>query len=207
MYLLNGGASPYSSAAARWRARAGMAAATAGLAALGLTAAGCAGPAASVSLPVKAADTGSAAPAALTGTPAPRTPQQAVASAYRGYWRAYAAAMTAASATRAEAILAPYEAPSGMTQLITNLQAIWNAHDTAYGGAVTHVKSVRITGRQAILNDCLDLSHFGVTDRRTGRVVPDSFGLANQDFYITLLRSGGRWRVSNMQPVEVPCEP
>jgi hypothetical protein len=183
-----------------------MAPATAGLTGVALAVAGCGAQAAGVSLPAKAASTGTAAPAALASS-APRTPRQAVAAAYRGYWRAYAAAMSADGTARATAVLAPYEAPSGMPQLIKNLQAIWRAHDVAYGGAVTHVKRVQITGRRAILNDCLDLSHFGVTDRRTGRVVPDSFGLANQDFYITLLRSGGRWRVSNMQPVEVPCEP
>jgi hypothetical protein len=181
-----------------------MAAATAGLAGVAMVTAACGGQTASVALPGKAA-AATTVPAVAVSS-APRTPQQAVASAYRGYWRAYATAMTAASTTRAEAILSPYEAPSGMSQLITNLQAVWKAHDAAYGGAVTHVKSVRITGGRAILNDCLDLSHFGVTSRRTGRVVPDSFGLPNQDFYITLLRSGGRWRVSNMQPVEVPCE-
>ena len=94
-----------------------------------------------------------------------------------------------------------------MTQLLGNLQSIWAANDTAYGGAVVHVKGVQITGRRAILHDCLDLSHFGVLNRATGRVVPDSFGLPNRDYYISLVRSGGRWRVSNMEPVEVPCEP
>jgi hypothetical protein len=159
-----------------------------------------------VSLPARAAGTGTAAPAALASS-APRTPRQAVTAAYRGYWRAYAAAMSADSTARATAILAPYNAPSGMPLLIKNLKAIWKARDVAFGGAVTHVKSVRITGRRAILNDCLDLSHFGVSNQRTGRVVPNSFGPAYQDYYVTLLRSGGRWRVSNMQPVEVPCEP
>jgi hypothetical protein len=182
-----------------------MAAAAAGLAGAVLAVAGCGSQAPSVSLPGKAT-TAPVAPVALASS-APRTPQQSVALAYRGYWRAYAAAMTAGSTSRAEAILAPYEAPSGMPQLISNLREIWKAHDVADGGAVTHVKSVRITGGRAIVHDCLDLSHFGVASRRTGLVVPDSFGLANQDFYISLVRSGGRWRVSNMQPVEVPCEP
>jgi hypothetical protein len=206
MHLLNGGSSMYSSATSRWTGWAAIAAATAGLTGVALAAAGCGGPAARVSLPARAARTATAAPAALASS-APQTPRQAVAAAYRGYWRAYAAAMSADSTARATAILAPYDAPSGTPLLMKNLKAIWKAHDVAYGGAVTHIKSVRITGRRAILNDCLDLSHFGVTDQRTGRVVPGSFGLANQDTYITLLRSGGRWRVSNMEPVEVPCEP
>jgi hypothetical protein len=181
-----------------------MAGAAAGLTSVALAATGCGGPAASVALPGKAG-TATAAPASLAG-PAP-TPRQAVAAAYSGYWRAYAAAMASLKPARATAILAPYATRSGIPQLVKTLQAVWAANDTAYGGAVTHVKGVRITGRRAILHDCLDLSHFGVLDRATGRIVPDSFGLPNQDYYISLVRSGGRWRVSNMQPVEVPCEP
>jgi hypothetical protein len=181
-----------------------MAAATVGLSGMVLAAAGCGSPAASVALPHKGG-TASAAPVSLA-TPAP-TPQQKVAAAYRGYWVAYAEAMTARSAARAQAILAPYQVPDGMPQLIKSLKAVWGAHDIAYGGAVTHVKGVQITGPRAILHDCLDLSHFGVEDQVTGRVISNSFGLANQDYYIDLVRSGGRWRVSNMQNVEVPCEP
>jgi len=41
----------------------------------------------------------------------------------------------------------------------------------------------------------------------TGLVVSDSFGLPNRNFYITLVLSRGRWLVSNMEPVEVPCQP
>jgi hypothetical protein len=181
-----------------------MAAAVAGLTSVALAAAGCGGHAASVALPRKAG-TALAAPVSAAGPP--HTPRQAVAAAYGGYWRAYAAAMSSLRPARAAAILAPYSTRSGIPQLIRTLQAVWAANDTAYGGAVTHVKGVLITGQRAILHDCLDLSHFGVLNRTTSRIVPDSFGLPNQDYYISLVRSGGRWRVSNMQPVEVPCEP
>jgi hypothetical protein len=181
-----------------------MAGATAGLTSVALAATACGGHAASVALPRKA---GAATIAPVSQAGSAPTPQQAVAAAYRGYWRAYAAAMTALKPGRARVILAPYAAQSGLAQLIANLQAVWAANDTAYGGAVTHVKGVQVTGKRAILHDCLDLSHFGVLNRASGRVVPDSFGLPNRDYYISLVRSGGRWRVSNMQPVEVPCEP
>jgi len=177
--------------------------AAAGLAGTALAAAACGGAPPSVVLPAQTSEP-VAAPALLTGPP--RTPKAVVAAAYQGYWQAYASAMAAASPARARAILAPYAPASSLSQLVTSLRAVWAAHDSTYGGAVTHVRSVRITGRRAILNDCLDLSHFGVVNRRTGRVVPDSFGLANQDYYITLVRSAGRWRVSNMTRVEVPCE-
>jgi len=191
------------------KARRGLAgtglAGAAGLASVALAATACGNQPANVPLPPKAG-TASAAPAAAVTGPA-ATPAQAVAAAYRGYWQAYAGAMTAGSAGQAEPILAPYEAPAGMPQLIKTLKLVWAAHEIAYGGAVTHVKSVQITGTRAILNDCLDLSHFGAVDQATGRVVPESFGLPNLDYYVTLLRTGGRWRVSNMQPVEVPCKP
>ena len=57
------------------------------------------------------------------------------------------------------------------------------------------------------MHDCLDLSQFGAENVRTGRVVPGSFGLQHLNSYVTLIRSGGRWLVTNTQPVEVPCAP
>jgi hypothetical protein len=176
---------------------------TAGLASVALTAAACGSQAANVALPTRASvSAAAAAPAALSTA---QTPAQAAAAAYRAYWQAYAAAMTSANAAQARAILAPYLAAAGLPRLIGTLKLVWAAHDAAYGGAVTHVQSVEVSGRRAIVHDCLDLSQFGVTDLLTGRVLPNSFGRPNQDYYVTLLLSGGRWRVSNMQPVEVPC--
>lgn len=196
-----GGKAPLPPAPGRWPPPGGLAA---GLAGLALAAAACGGQPASVALPHKAG----AAPARQADASGPaRTPRQIVSGAYQGYWRAYAAAMTASSPVRARRILAPYEAPSGMPAMIGSLRRVWAAHDVAYGGAITHVKSVHITGGTAMVHDCLDLSHFGVLDTATGRVVPDSFGLANLNYYVTLELSGGRWRVSNMQPVEVACTP
>jgi hypothetical protein len=174
----------------------------AALTAVALAAAACGGPTTPVSLPAHP-ETATAAPAALAGPSL--TPRQQVARAYRAYWLAYAAAMTAGRAGRARRILAPYEAATGMTEMIRSLQKVWAAHDAAYGGAVTHVKGVHVTGRRALLHDCLDLSQFGVLNKDTGRVVPGSFGLPSQDFYVSLELSGGHWRVRNMQPVEVPC--
>jgi hypothetical protein len=174
-----------------------------GLASGALALAACGGQAATVALPSKAG----AAAGSPAATADPPTPRQAIAAAYQGYWRAYAAAMTSSSAPRARVLLAPYEVPSGLPKMISSLRRVWAAHDVAYGGAVTHVSGVRVTGRRAVVHDCLDLSHFGVLDRTTGQVVPNSFGLPDQDYYVTLLLTGGRWRVSNMQPVEVPCKP
>jgi hypothetical protein len=191
----------------RYRARHARSASRAGfgLAALlvgALAAAGCAAQA-RVDLPRKSGSL--AAPAALT-SPA-LTDRQRVIAAYSGYWQAYAAAMSSQNAARARAILAPYDQPSAISQAIRADQLVWAAHETAYGTAATHVLSVHVSGRSALVHDCLDLSHFGATDTRTWRVVPDSFGLPRLNFYVTLSLSRGRWLVSDMQPVVVPCKP
>lgn len=144
-----------------------------------------------------------AAPAAVSG-PA-MTARQQVIDAYTGYWQAFAAAMSSQNAARAGAILAPYEPASAVAQAVRADQRVWAVHETAYGSAVTHILGVQLTGSRALVHDCLDLSHFGTENMRTGRVVPESFGLPHLNFYVTVMRSSGRWLVTNMQPVEVPC--
>ena len=157
----------------------------------------------SVPLPRKSPD--AAAPAALDNPGL--TARQRVIAAYAGYWQAFAAAMSSQNAARARAILAPYDSPSAITQAVQADRRVWAAHETAYGGAVTHILDVRMTGNRALVHDCLDLSHFGAENLRTRRVVPESFGLPHLNFYVTVMRSGSRWLVTNMQPVEVPCAP
>lgn len=201
MYVRSAGKAPLSPASRRWPSRVGLAAA---LPAIALAAAACAGQPATVALPAKGGTT-IPSQAALTGPR--RTPAQAVTAAYQGYWQAYAAAMNSSNPRRARAILAPYSTPGGSTALIVSLRRVWRAREVAYGGAVTHVRGVRITGRRASVHDCLDLSHFGVQNKTTGQVVSNSFGLPDLNYYVTLELSGGRWRVSNMTPVEAPCTP
>src|SRR6185437_7476882 len=205
MYLRNAGKAPLVPASRGWPPRAG---AVAGLAVVAMTLAlalgACAGQPASVALPAKG---GTAAPSQAVLTGPARTQAQVVTAAYQGYWQAYAAAMTASSPVRARTILARYSTPGGITALISSLRRVWRAHEVAYGGADTHVLSVRITGRRASVHDCLDLSHFGVQHKATGQVVSNSCGLPDLNYYVTLELSGGRWRVSNMTPVEVPCTP
>jgi hypothetical protein len=167
---------------------------------LAMAAVGCAAQT-SVTLPRKSQAL--AEPSAL-GSPQ-LTRRQQVAAAYTGYWLAFAAAMSSQNAARARAILVPYDPPSAIALAVKADRKVWAAHETAYGSAVPHILSVRVTGNRALLHDCLDLSHFGAQDVRTGRVVPESFGLQHLNFYITLMRTRGRWLVSNMQPVEVPC--
>lgn len=176
---------------------------TAAVAILTLTAAGCAGQSAA-RLPGKAHPA-----AAVRSSSPPRSlpVRDQVTQAYQGYWRAYADAMGVRSVSRARAIMAPYDFPAALPQAMKYLRLVWAAHDVAAGGAVTHVLSVQVRGHRATLHDCLDLSQFGLRSTVTGQVVPGSFGGSRLDFYITLLLSAGRWRVSNMVQVEVPCAP
>jgi hypothetical protein len=160
-----------------------------------------------VALPARASGRATVPAAGSPAPPPTPAPEQVVAADYAGYWQAYGQAMTAGRVARARQLLAPYAAASVIPRLISSLQRVWAAHDQAYGGAQTHVLGIQITGPTALVHDCLDLSHFGVLDKDTGRVVPGSFGLADRDYYITLVLSGGRWLVSNMEPVEVPCRP
>jgi len=142
-------------------------------------------------------------PTALSGQTL--TARQQVIAAYTGYWQAFAAAMSSQNAARARAIMAPYEPASAIAQTIKADRRVWAAHETAYGSAAPHILDVRMAGNRALVHDCLDLSHIGAQNTRTGRVVPESFGLPHLNVYITVIRAGGRWLVANMQPVEVPC--
>jgi hypothetical protein len=205
MLLRNAGASASAVRAQLGNGRGSSARLALALAPVALAAAACGShQAPSVALPAKASGRATipAAPSA-----APPTPEQVVAADYAGYWLAYGQAMTAGNAADARQLLAPFAAASTIGQLVTSLTKVWAAHDQAYGAAQPHVLGVQITGRQALLHDCLDLSHFGVVDKTTGRVVSNSFGLPNRDYYITLVLSGRHWLVSNMEPVEVPCQP
>jgi len=178
------------------------AAAWAAVAVLAVTAAGCVSQA-QVPLPGKPS---AGATAAALARPRLTAAQQAVA-AYQASWQAYAQAMSARSAPRARETLAPYYSPQLAASTVASDQRDWAAHDIAYGSAVTHVLSVRVRGRTALVHDCLDLSQLGAQDDRTGQVVPGSFGQQDLNSYITLGLSGGRWLVRTMQPVEVPCAP
>jgi hypothetical protein len=205
MLLRNAGASASAVRAQLRSGPAGSARLVFALVPVALAAAACgARQAPSVALPARASGR-AVIPAAAPAAPA--TPAQVVAADYAGYWQAYGQAMTAGNAARARQLLAPYAAAAAIGRLITALQRVWAAHDQAYGAAQTHVLGVHITGARALVHDCLDLSHFGVLDKATGRVVSGSFGLADRDYYITLVLTGGRWLVSNMEPVEVPCQP
>jgi hypothetical protein len=172
-----------------------------GLLAALLAAAGCSGQAA-VALPHKPA--APTVPAVLDDPPA--SPQQQVVAAYTGYWQAVGQALDAQNPARAAAILAPYAAPAAITSLISGFETDWARDEVQYGAPVPHILSVQITGDHAAVHDCADFSHAGVQNARTGQVV-GSLGSSRVNMISTLLRTRGRWLVSNQVPVVSSCAP
>jgi hypothetical protein len=168
-------------------------------------AAACGGSQGPVALPAKHPQQSPLSPVAVAAGYG--TAKDQVVAAYAGYWQAYAAATRSRSITSANALLAPYTTRAWRKSLVRPLPGVWAYHDQGYGYAVPHVLGIHLGHDSARLHDCLDLTHFGTQNFRTGRVFPGTFGRPRLNFYVTLLRAGGRWMVSRLQQVEVPCAP
>lgn len=159
-----------------------------------------------VTLPAKPVTPASSAPLGGIDPTSPVGHEQIVA-AYIGYWQAYGTALRTRNMASARGLLAQYTDAGFRKQVTAPLSKVWAAHEIGYGYAIPHVLGVTTKGRTATLHDCLDLSHLGVQNSKTGLVVPGSFGLPEANFFVTLTRQAGHWVVSNMQQVEVPCTP
>jgi hypothetical protein len=168
--------------------------------ALALAVAGCAGQA-SVRLPPR---TVARPPARLADQLGPR---QQVMAAYAGYWQASDSAVNAGNARMARRILARYVPAAALPGLIAALRQDWDLHAVIDGNPVLHVLSVTVRKSRATVHDCVDLSHAGLKDARTGKVLPHSFGSARANYYASLVLRGGRWLVGNLVPVVAPCDP
>jgi hypothetical protein len=128
-------------------------------------------------------------------------------AAYAGYWQASDSAVNAGNARRARQILARYVPAAALPGMIAALSQDWAMHAVADGSPVLHIVSVRVRKSQATVHDCVDLSHAGLKNARTGRVLPHSFGGARANYYASLVLRGGRWLVSDLVPVVAPCDP
>lgn len=163
---------------------------------------GCGGQA-SVALPHRSAPP-AGVPVAVTDPP--MTVRQQVIAAYTGYWQALGQALDTQNAGRARAILAQYVPAASIPSLISSLEADWAQGEIQYGSPVPHILSVRITGSQAAVHDCADLSNAGVQDARTGQVV-GSLGSPHVNLISTLVLTHGKWLVTNQVPVVLSCVP
>jgi hypothetical protein len=166
-----------------------------------LAVAGC-GSQTPVALPHKSA--GTVAPVALAAPP--QSAQQQVIAAYNGYWQALGQALDTQNAAKAGVILAFHVAAATIPSLIRGFETDWARGDVQYGAPVPHILSVRISGNHAAVHDCADFSRAGVQNARTGQVV-GSLGSSRVNMISTLVRSHGRWLVSNQVPVVSSCVP
>jgi hypothetical protein len=166
-----------------------------------LAVAGC-GSQTPVALPHKSAST--VAPVALAAPP--QSAQQQVIAAYNGYWQALGQALDTQNAAKAGVILASHVAAANIPSLIRGFETDWARGEVQYGAPVPHILSVRISGNHAAVHDCADFSRAGVQNARTGQLV-GSLGSSRVNMISTLVRSHGRWLVSNQVPVVSSCVP
>jgi hypothetical protein len=168
--------------------------------AIAVALAGCAGQARVVLPPKSAAQP----PVRLADQP---SQHEEVMAAYAGYWQAGDEALNAGNARQARRILARYAPAAALPGLIAALRQDWARHAVADGSPVLHIVSVKIRAGRATVHDCVDLSHAGLKDARTGRIFPHSFGSPRANYYASLVLQGRRWLVSNIVPVVAQCEP
>jgi hypothetical protein len=173
-----------------------------GLAAFALALAGC-GSQPSVALPHKA---GAAAASPVAITNPPMTGSDQVAAAYTGYWQALGQALDTRDAASARAVLAQYATAASIPGLINGFKTDWAQDEIQYGSPVPHILSVQITGDHATVHDCADFSNAGVQSASTDQVI-GSLGSSRVNMISTLLRTHGRWLVSNQVPVVSTCNP
>jgi hypothetical protein len=175
-------------------------AAAAALIAAAAATTGCGISPARVALPTKPVHAARAA-----GVSAQLTAKQLVITAYEGYWQATSQALDSRSPARARVILAQYVPASAVPAIVRGLRAIWRQGEIGYGGPVFHIMKVTFRGTSsAAVHDCIDMSHTGFQNARTGEIV-GGLGQAHDYLITTLVRVGGRWLVTGAIPVVRPC--
>ena len=162
--------------------------------------AGCGSPPAPVSLPKKP----TAAQLARVSTTQSSTRQQVIA-AYEGYWRATNEAVNSRNPASARTILAPYIPSQSVSGLVKGLSVLWKRHEVVYGNPIFHVMAVKMTSSHtAAVHDCIDLSHTGFEDSRTGEMV-GGIGQRHEYLVTTLAHEHGRWLITGAIPVVQSC--
>lgn len=128
-----------------------------------------------------------------------------VVAAYEGYWHATSRALDSRSAVRARAIMARFVPVAAAAALVRRFALLWRNDEVAYGDPVLHIVRVVMTGPgTAAVRDCIDLTHSGLWNYRTGQVV-DGLGRAHDYLVTTLAREQGRWLVTGAYQVAASC--
>lgn len=137
--------------------------------------------------------------------PVRQSPRQLIIAAYEGYWRATNQAVDSRSPARAKSILASYIPGSAIPGLVNGLKTIWRADEVSYGSPVLHIMSVKFTGAgQAAVHDCVDMSHSGLENSRTGQIV-GGLGQSHENLITSMVLEHGRWLVTGAIPVVRSC--
>ena len=137
--------------------------------------------------------------------PVRHSPRQLILAAYQGYWRATNQAVDSRSPVKARTLLASYIPDSALPGLVKGLKTLWQADEASYGSPVLHVMSVKITGsRTAAVHDCVDMSHSGLVNRKTGQIV-GGLGRSHENLITSMVLEHGRWLVTGAIPVVRSC--
>jgi hypothetical protein len=138
--------------------------------------------------------------------PAPPSTRQIVITAYQSYWRATTQAVDSRDPKVAKSLLASVVPGTAVGGLVSGMQALWHRNETAFGAPTFHIVSVKLTGpRTAAVHDCIDLSHTGFQNRKTGAIV-GALGQSHDYLITTLALEHGRWLVTGAIPVVQACK-
>jgi hypothetical protein len=150
--------------------------------------------------------TGPSAPSSAAA-PTPTSARSAVIAAYTAYFPVSKTAERASPA-QAKAMLAPYAAPSYLGRVLSQMASYRAKHELAWGHVSPHITRVEVRGPLARVYDCQDASHAGLASARTGRVINGTRGSVHTYLIADLARgSDGRWRLTSLAHVAVPCKP
>lgn len=131
--------------------------------------------------------------------------RQLVILAYESYWQATNEAINSRNASGAAAALTDYVPASAIPALVSGMRVLWRRDEVAFGGPVFHIIGVKMTSAQtAAVHDCIDLSHTGFQNRKTGQVI-GGLGQSHDYLITTLAREHGRWLVTGAIPVVQSC--
>jgi hypothetical protein len=131
----------------------------------------------------------------------------AVAASYTAYFPVSKAA-EAAGPSRARTMLAPYAAEPYLGHVLSQMAAYRARYEVPWGYVVPHLTQIDVRGALAQVHDCQNASHAALADSRTGRVISGTRGSARTSLIATLSRGhDGRWRLTSLAHVAVPCEP
>lgn len=138
-------------------------------------------------------------PTSSAPTPSPTTPaapQQAVLTAYDGYWKAVEQ-LDDIPASNRSVVLRPYAVDPAYTRALTGYLELDQKNQKYYGVKVHRPAVSRLSGKTATVRDCADTSQYGLIDKKTGtklnRGTPASLTEATLQQTAT-----GVWQVANI---------